>query len=111
VKVLKDLASIISMCNINVNDGRALERWETNTANPDVTPQAIFLIAKSLMKRDGTKNQVQANAIADCLENQFTLHDLCDENQATVRTLLEAIENNSHERIRPCELQKLINSL
>jgi hypothetical protein len=58
----------------------------------------------------------KANAIADCLENQFTLHDLCDENhkrqvEATVRTLLGAIENNSPEGIRPCELQKLVNSL
>jgi hypothetical protein len=58
----------------------------------------------------------KANAIADCLENQFTLHDLCDENhkrqvQATVRTLLEAIENISPERIGPCDLQKLVNSL
>jgi hypothetical protein len=50
------------------------------------------------------------------LENQFTLHDLCDENhkrqvEATVWTLLEAIENKSPERIRPCELQKLANFL
>jgi hypothetical protein len=72
------------------------------------------------MKRDGPKKPSaihgpfgltfhpleKANAIADCLENQFTLHDLCDENhkrqvEVTVRTLLEAIENNSPERIRP----------
>jgi hypothetical protein len=50
------------------------------------------------------------------LENQFTLHGLCDENhkgqvEATVRTLLDTIENNSPERIRPRELQKLANSL
>jgi hypothetical protein len=42
----------------------------------------------------------KAIAIADCLENQFTLHDLCDENhkrqvEATVRTLLEPVDNNS----------------
>jgi hypothetical protein len=58
----------------------------------------------------------KANATADCLENQFTMHDLCDENdkrqvEARVRTLLEAVENNSPERIRPCDLQKLVNSL
>jgi hypothetical protein len=58
----------------------------------------------------------KANATADCLENQFTLHDLCDENhrrqvKATVRTLLGATENNSPERVRPSELQKLVNSL
>jgi hypothetical protein len=104
---------------------RALEQWETKIVNTDVTPQAIWPIAKSLMKRDGPKEPTairgpfgltfhpleKANAIGDCLENQFTLHDLCDENQATVRTLLEAIENNSPKRIRPCELQKLLNSL
>jgi hypothetical protein len=41
----------------------------------------------------------EANAIADCLENQFTPHDLCDENykrqvEARVQTLLEAVDNN-----------------
>jgi hypothetical protein len=75
------------------------------------------------MKRDGPKKPTaihgpfglifhpleKANAIADCLENQSTLHDQCDENhkrqvEATVRTLLEAIENNSPERIGPCDL-------
>jgi hypothetical protein len=34
---------------------RALEQWETKIANTDVTPQAIWPIAKSLMKRDGAK--------------------------------------------------------
>jgi hypothetical protein len=43
----------------------------------------------------------KASAIADCLENQFTLHDLCDENykhrvEARVQTLLETVEDNSH---------------
>jgi hypothetical protein len=38
----------------------------------------------------------KANAIADCLENQFTPHDLCDENherqmEARVQALLEAV--------------------
>jgi hypothetical protein len=108
---------------------RALVRWKTKIANTDVTPQAIWPVAKSLMKRDGAKKPTaihgpfgltfhpleKANAIADCLENQFTLHDLCDENhkhqvEARVRTLLEAVENNFPERIRPCELQKLVNS-
>jgi hypothetical protein len=109
---------------------RALERWETKVADTDVTPQVIWPIVKSLMKRDIAKEPTaihgpfgltfhpleKANAITDCLENQFTLHDLCDENhkwqvEATFRTLLEAIENNSPERIRPCDLQKLVNFL
>jgi hypothetical protein len=73
---------------------RALERWETKIANTDVTPQAMWPIVKSLMKKAGPKKPTaihgpfglifhpleKANTIADCLENQFTLHDLCDEN-------------------------------
>jgi hypothetical protein len=39
----------------------------------------------------------KANTIADCLENQFTPHDLCEENykwqvEARVQDLLEAVE-------------------
>jgi hypothetical protein len=52
----------------------------------------------------------KANAIADCLENQFTPHDLCDENheqrvEAMVHDLLEAADSDLPERIRPCDLQ------
>jgi hypothetical protein len=69
---------------------RALERWETKIANTDVTSQAIWPIVKSLMKRDGAK---EPTATADCLENQFTQHDLCDKNhkwqvETRVQTLL-----------------------
>jgi hypothetical protein len=79
---------------------RALERWETKIANTDVTPHAIRVwpIAKSLMKRDGAKEPTaihgpfgltfhpleKANAIADCLENQFTPHGLSDEKNKTM---------------------------
>jgi hypothetical protein len=72
----------------------SLERWETKIANTEVTPQAIWPIAKSLMKKDGPKAPTaihgpfgltfhpskKANTTADCLEIQFTPHDLCDEN-------------------------------
>jgi hypothetical protein len=56
------------------------------------------------------------NAIADCLEKQFSPHDLCDDNQerqveTRVQALLEAIENEPPEKIRPCDLVKLIQSL
>jgi hypothetical protein len=109
---------------------KALERWEPKISNTEVTPQAIWPIAKSLLKRDGPRIPIaihgpsglkfhpseKANAIADCLENQFTHHDLCDENherrvEARVQTLLEAIDNKPPERIRPCDLETLINSL
>jgi hypothetical protein len=109
---------------------KALERRETKIANTDVTPHAIWPIAKSLMKRDEAKEPTaihgsfgltfrlleKANVIAHCLENKFTPHDPCDENhkrqvEVRVRSLLEAVDNNFPERIRPCDLQKLVNSL
>jgi hypothetical protein len=56
------------------------------------------------------------NAIADSLENQFTQHDLCDENhkrqmEARVQTVLKAVDNNPPDRIRPYDQQKLVSSL
>jgi hypothetical protein len=91
---------------------------------------AIWPIAKSLQKRHEPSARTaihgplglnfhpseKANAISYCLENQFTHHDLCDEYherrvEARVQALLEAVNNKPPERIRPCELQKLINSL
>jgi hypothetical protein len=59
----------------------------------------------------------KVNAIADCLENQFTHHELCDENHGPrvkdrVHDLLQFVDNTPPpERIRPCDLQKLMNSL
>jgi hypothetical protein len=62
--------------------------------NAEVTLQAIWPIAKSHLKRDGPRAPAsihgasghkflpsgKANAIADCLEIQFTPQELCDEN-------------------------------
>jgi hypothetical protein len=73
---------------------KALERWETKVGNCEVIPQALWPIAKSLIKRDGPKAPTalhgplgitnhpneKANMTADCLESQFTSHHLCDEN-------------------------------
>jgi hypothetical protein len=75
------------------NDLPGLDRWESKLANTEVTPQAIWPITKYLANRDGPRVPTaihgpsglkfhpvdKANAIADCLENQFTPHDLCDE--------------------------------
>ncbi|PNF26942.1 hypothetical protein B7P43_G14042 [Cryptotermes secundus] len=109
---------------------KALERWETKISNTEVTPQCIWPIAKSLLQRDGPRAPTaihgssglkfypfeKANKIADCLEIQFTPHDLCDENheervEARVQALLEAVDENPPLRIRPCDVQKLIKSL
>jgi hypothetical protein len=88
---------------------KVLERWETKISNCEVTAVHGSLGLKFLPLE-------KANAIADCLEKQFTPHDLCDENherrvEARVQALLEVVVNKPPERIRPCDLQKLINSL
>jgi hypothetical protein len=88
--------------------------------NSEVTPLAIWPIAKSLLKRDGASAPTvihlpsgvkfhppeKANAIVDSLGNLFTHHDWCDKNHerrvaARVHALLEVVENNEPERIRP----------
>jgi hypothetical protein len=69
---------------------RALERWESKLANFEVTPLAIWPIAKLHTNKDGprapttihdplevTFHLLEANTIADFLEKQFTPHDLC----------------------------------
>jgi hypothetical protein len=90
-----------------------LERRETKLANTELTPSAIWPIAKSLTNRDGPRAPTaihgllglkyhpedKANAIADCLENQFTPHDLCEVNherrvEARVQALLEAADSD-----------------
>jgi hypothetical protein len=100
----------------------ALERWGTKISNSEVTPHAIWVIAKSLLKRDGLRSPTaihgpsglkfhpseKANAFADRLENQFTPHDFCDEIyegqvETEVQALLEAVDNRYPERIRPCD--------
>jgi hypothetical protein len=74
-----------------MNRKKALESWGINISNTEDTPQAIRAIAKSLFKRDEPRASTaihgfsglkfypteKANAIADCLEIQFTPHDLC----------------------------------
>jgi hypothetical protein len=108
---------------------KALERWDTKIGNCEVIPQSIWPIGKSLPKRDGPREPTaihgplgpkflpleKTNEIADCLENQFMPHDLCDKNherrvEARVQALLEAVDNNHHKKLRTCDLQKLINS-
>jgi hypothetical protein len=74
--------------------------------------QLPFMVLEAL----NVIHPIKANAIADCLENQFTHHDLCDENherrvEAKFQTLLEAVDSKPPERIRPRDLQKLISSL
>jgi hypothetical protein len=53
----------------------------------------------------------KGNAIADCLENQFTPHDLCEETpERLVEARVQALPEDA-DRIKPCDLQKLLNFL
>jgi hypothetical protein len=50
------------------------------------------------------------------LGNQFTPNDLCDETHkqrfaARVQALLETRDDSPLERVRPCDMQKLIKAL
>jgi hypothetical protein len=54
--------------------------------------------------------------IADCLENQFTSHDLCDGNherevETTIQALLTSADGTLLGKVRPCDIHKLANSL
>jgi hypothetical protein len=83
------------------------------------------------MKRDGPKLPTaihgllghkyhpleKATTIADCLENQVTPSNLCNESherrvEAGVHALLEYVDNSPPERVRPCDVRtKLIKIL
>jgi hypothetical protein len=52
--------------------------------------------------------------IADYLENQFTPHDLCNENheqqvETTVKALLASVDGTLLGKVRPCDEHKLAN--
>jgi hypothetical protein len=102
---------------------KALERWETKVGNCEVTPQALLLIPKSLMKRDGPKAPTalhgplgiiyhpneEASVIADCSENQFTYHDHYGEKMSDGWRLLTSVDDTPLGKLRPCDMHKLVN--
>jgi hypothetical protein len=109
----KTAVNWISKAITHMTRKKALERWETKLTNIEVTPQAMWPITKSLANREGPRAPTaihgpsgpkfqpvdKANAIADCLEKQFTPHKLCYENherqvEATVQALLVAVVND-----------------
>jgi hypothetical protein len=108
---------------------RALEWWETKIENCEITPHAIRPIAKSLTEwwtkgtncnswffRPAFYPSEKANVIANCLENLFTLHKLCDTDherrvEARVQALLTSVEENPSVKFRPCDVSKEIRSL
>jgi hypothetical protein len=49
---------------------------------------------------------------ANCLENQFTFHDLYDKNhkrqvKARVKSLLASTDDTLHGKVGPCDIQKI----
>jgi hypothetical protein len=101
---------------------------EMKRGNYEVIPQAMWPIVKSHKEgwMKGTNScswslglnyqpLEKATTTADCLENQITLHDLCDENllwlDARVQALHEAADGSPLENVRPHDVQKLIKSL
>jgi hypothetical protein len=76
---------------------RALERWETTLAKCEVPSEAIWPTVKFLTYRGGPNAPSaihgslgpvsypvdKASITADCLENQFTVHALCEALLAT----------------------------
>jgi hypothetical protein len=96
-------------------------------------PQAIWPVAKSLTNRDGPRAPTaihgplglkyypvdKANAIADCLENSSHRMTCVTKTMNGGRRLESKLCPKLHivtpppppERIRPCDLQKLLNSL
>jgi hypothetical protein len=58
----------------------------------------------------------KANAIMNCTEDQFTSHDLCEENhegrvETRAQALLASAEDTMLGNIRPCDIHKFVNSL
>jgi hypothetical protein len=99
---------------------RAPERWKTKIENYEITPQAIWPIAKSLTKRGAPKAPTpihgplgpsfypleNANVTANCLENLFTPHELCDTDheqwvEARVQALLTIADETSQKKYNP----------
>jgi hypothetical protein len=100
----------------------AIENLVKKVNNCEVTPHVMWPMVKCLIKRNGPKAQTtihgplglkfvqseKSNAISDCLDVPDEDHERRVE--ARVQAMLEAIENNPSERLRPCD-QKLIQSL
>jgi hypothetical protein len=103
-------------------------KYNTKVGNCEVIPQALWPIAKSLLEREGPKAPTaihytlgityqpneKADVIADCLEKQFTSHDLCEENhciqvETTVQALLTSESRTLLGIIRPREIHNLAN--
>jgi hypothetical protein len=103
------------------------KRWETKKENCEVTPQAIWPIAKSLTKRGEPKAPTAIHGpsgpafysnrkdkiMADCLENLFTPHKLCESDherraETRVQALLTSADENPSVKFRSFDVSKEI---
>jgi hypothetical protein len=94
---------------------RALARWETNLANCEVTPQAIWPIAKSLKKMGRPK---ASSAMHGPLGPMFYPINEANINCRLLRKPVQRaclVDAQVHEDIpdnfRPCDVSKEIKSL
>jgi hypothetical protein len=85
----------------------------TNDMDTESTETENTAPEKEAPKKSGRPPPI---VIADCLENQFTSHILCDENherqvETTVKALLAFVSGTPLGKIRPCDVHNLANSL
>jgi hypothetical protein len=109
---------------------RAVEKRETKIENCEVTPQAIWPIAKWLSIRYGRKATTtihgplgpllypneKSNVIANYLENLFTPQKMCDTDherrvEARVQALMTTVDESLPLKFRPSDVSKEIRSL
>jgi hypothetical protein len=77
-----------------------------------VGPRAVLdtVEKRKIPSRESNPASEKANATADCSENQFIPHDLCEENhkrwvEVRFQALSEAMEDNHPGKVRPCNVQ------
>jgi hypothetical protein len=101
----------------------AIEKWGKKLSNAEISPHAVWPLEKSLKRRDKPKAPSatqsptgfksfpfeKANMFVDCLESQFSPHDLCEGHHeqlvvTRIQALFEAEDNDLPERVRPCDV-------
>jgi hypothetical protein len=73
-------------------------------------------ICKLLIDLPSYHPKEKASVIADCLADEFTSHDTCDETQerqveTTGQVLLASVDGIALGKVKPCDIHKLANTL
>jgi len=108
---------------------KALEQWETKIGNCEVTTQAVWPIATSLLEWEGlwTATAIhgpiglkyhpvgKVTAIADCLEKEFTPSGPCDEIRERrwrpELKLCSKLQTSHSEKVKFCQFQTAMNTV